>query len=77
MKLSLLFVSIFLVHAAKAGTPDINGSSMLYVIALTLLGGIIVIPYLSRYLQEKFKKPKSGPDEKAIEQSEELPKKKN
>lgn len=77
MKLYILFVSIFLVPAAKAGTPDINGSSMLYVIALTLLGGIIVIPYLSRYLQEKFKKPKSGPDEKAIEQSEELPKKKN
>ncbi len=59
MKLYILFVSIFLVHAAKAGTPDINDSSMLYVIALTLLGGIIVIPYLSRYLQEKFKKPKS------------------
>ena len=77
MKSYLLFFLLFLVLVAKAGTPDINGSSMLYVIALTLLGGIIVIPYLSRYLQEKFKKPNSGQDEKRIEQSEELPKKKN
>jgi len=54
MKSFLTIFSILYLQMAKAGTPVINDSSILYVIALTLLGGIIVIPYLSKFIKDKF-----------------------
>ena len=73
MKAKLLLLCLIAFGTAHAGTPAMDDTNKLYLIALVLFGVLIGGPYVYRFIKTKLTKP-TEPDNQLPEDTNDAPK---
>ncbi len=62
MKICYFGLLMFMFKISHAGTPSMNDTSLLYGIALILLGGLLGVPYGIKFIKNKIRSSKNKSD---------------
>lgn len=73
MKIKLILLCLLDCSLSHAGTPAMNDTNKLYLIALVLFGVLIGGPYVYRFIKTKLTKP-TQPDNQEPEDTNDAPK---